>query len=94
MLDRVLDELGAGLRVQFQHDPGLVVLNCLGRDRSMHRRRRGAGGSARPDSEITSLLPLWTSQVSSRTKVQSLPKTWSRFSVKATSLKLKRRENS
>ncbi len=94
MIDRVLDELGTGFNVQFQHDPGRVVLNCLGRDRSMHRRRRGAGGSARPDSEITSLLTLWTSQVSSRTRVQSLPKMLSRFHVKATGLKLKRRENS
>ncbi len=93
MIDRVLDELGNGFDVQFQHDPGLVVLNCLGRDRSMHRRRRGSGGPARPDSEITSLLTLWTSQVPSRTRAWSLPKTRSRFRVRATRLRLKRREN-
>ncbi len=29
MLDRVLDELGAGVHVQLQHNPGLVVLNRL-----------------------------------------------------------------
>ncbi len=29
MLDRVLDELGAGIHVQLQHKPGLVVLNRL-----------------------------------------------------------------
>ena len=29
MLDRVLDELGAGLHVQLQHDPVIVVLSCL-----------------------------------------------------------------
>ncbi len=35
MLDRVMDELGAGLHVQFQHHPGLVVLNCLGCEMKM-----------------------------------------------------------
>ena len=30
MLDRVLDELGAGLHVQLQNDLVLVGLNCLG----------------------------------------------------------------
>ena len=36
MLDRVLDELGAGLHVQLQHNPGLVVLNRLGCEMKMH----------------------------------------------------------
>ena len=36
MLDRVLDELCAGFYVQFQHDPGLVVLDSLGCDMKVH----------------------------------------------------------
>ncbi len=36
MLDRVLDELGAGIDVQLQHNPGLVVFNCLGCEMKMY----------------------------------------------------------
>ena len=35
MIDRVLDELGTGFDVQFQHNPGLVVLNRLGCEMKM-----------------------------------------------------------
>ena len=35
MIGRVLDELGTGFDVQFQHNPGLVVLNRLGCEMKM-----------------------------------------------------------
>ena len=55
MLDRIGDELGAGVHVQLQHHPGLVVLNRLGCEMKMRGYFFG-GLPLRQETENLTLL--------------------------------------